>query len=158
MIGQFAPLCRIKELREEKLLAAVEGARRALAAARVEEVEAEKRVRENKPLMAERERAIYAALVGKIATLSDFEKAREAVRKLETAHQKLVEDAREAVQQVKKLEEELADLRSRHRQSVIDRDKYRETRRDLEMQVRKQADFVEELEMEEVATRLLANR
>jgi hypothetical protein len=151
MITQFASLFRVKQLREEKLLVAVEGKRRTVAEAEGHLERTRLRVAENRRAMAERERAIYARLIGRVTTTQRLERAKDFVRKLERDHQRLVDEERQADAALARLREELRDLRVRHRQSLVERDKYQTTMRRLEAAARITLEVGEEHELEEAA-------
>lgn len=151
MIRQFRAICRIKELREEKLQRAVEVKRRDIREAEQAHIEAERRARENELRMIEREKAIYARLLGKVSSPARFERAKAKVRALEEEQQGLVEAVRAAQQAIKRLNEELEVLREEHRSATIDRDKYHTTKRKLELELRMAAEAAEEVDLEELS-------
>lgn len=157
MIRQFSALCRVKELREEKLALAVEAKRREIRSAERELAEARENSAAFRSQFAEREQAIYAELIGRIELPDAFELAREKVRRLEAEQQRLDDLARQAERNLLELRQQLSELRDLHRTAQIERDKYHTTRQELVIEARLQSEAKEESEQEETAgMRLLA--
>lgn len=151
VIRQFRSICRVKELREEKLQRAVEVKRREIRDAEEALTAAERRARENEARLIRREKAIYARLLGKVSTPARFERVKEKVRRLEEEQQNFIEEVKRTRQGIHRLNDELEKLRGEHRTATIDRDKYHTTMRNLEMELRMEMDAVEELDLEELS-------
>lgn len=151
MIAEFSSLCRVKELREERLLLEVEARRRAVRDAECRLEEARKRVADNAALLEQKERNIFGRLIGKTSTTKDFEAARERVKRLEQGHQRIVDEERQIEHELGTLRDELSALRERHRRSMAERDKYQMTKQLLEDHARRRVEAAEEIELEEVA-------
>ncbi len=151
MIRQFAALCRMKQLREEKLQSAVEAKRREIRDAVLRHEEAVQLAREHALHLPEREKAIYAELLGRVEKPQRFEIAKHRVQQLELEQQQLVDRAKQEEREIARLEEELQELRAQHRRAQIERDKYQTTKQELEKEARLLSETKEESEQEEAA-------
>ncbi len=152
MIRQFAALKRMKELREEKLQLAVEAKRRELRQALALHQQAVMAAQENARMLPEREKAIYAELIGRVEKPNRFEIAKEKVQRLEAEQQQLEDQARHLQAEAETRGRELEQLRLAHRRTQIERDKYQTTMQELELEARLLSEAKEESEQEEAAS------
>lgn len=124
MIGQLKILRRVKQLKESQAL-------RAMQKKRQEVVEAERVVVEKQEIVAEsartleaRKDAVFAEIIGVVVSLDDIDEAKGRVLRLETEHQKLIDDVERARHVVTRLRKELEEATAAYRKTQKDREKY----------------------------------
>jgi chromosome segregation ATPase len=145
MIPQFRMLTKVKKLREDKAMRALEAARAAhrKAVDRAEALTAE--AEESARTLPARERALYDAILQKIVGQSAVDEVKEQVLVLMNDHQALLDRRDRAWEHVARCEAKLADARAELRRRQADVEKIVTITDELV-----QADAAEKLAKEEI--------
>ncbi|MFP7674938.1 YscO family type III secretion system apparatus protein [Marivita sp. S0852] len=114
MIAQVATLGRVKRLREEKALRAVQAARREVARAGERLEAARAAVAESAATLPAREAAIYAEIMRRVVGMGAIDDAKDRVQALMEAHRRLEDRATRARDHVKRCEAALDTARADH--------------------------------------------
>lgn len=112
MIQQFRMLQKVKRLREDKALRALQAARRAVQEAieRRDRIAAE--VTESAATLPAREKAIYQEILGKVVGMGAVDSAKDNVLHILSEHQKLVDRRDRASDHVRRCEEKLVEAQA----------------------------------------------
>lgn len=152
MIGQMTVLLRLRRLKEEQALRAVQAKRREVADGEAALVAARRTVSESVATMPAREDAIYRAIIGTVVDPDRLDDTRGRVVALQQGHKRL-EDAEERAGYVlHRLETELQASVDHHRRAMRMTEKYTVVRTDLVEQADAAATLAEENEVEEMFT------
>lgn len=150
MIGQMSVLLRLKTLKEEQALRALQVKRRQVAEGESAVERAERGVAESAATLATREDAIYADILGRVVDLGALDDTRGRVVDLEKGHAALKDVAERAAHTLHRLNGELDGAVQHHRAATRTRDKYTVLRDDLREQAEAEAALKEENEVEEL--------
>ncbi|MCL3883307.1 YscO family type III secretion system apparatus protein [Marivita sp. GX14005] len=114
MISQVATLGRVKRLREDKALRAVQATRREVARAGDRLEAARAAVAESATTLPAREAAIYAEIMRRVVGMGAIDDAKERVQALMEAHRRLEDRATRARDHLKRCEAALEVARADH--------------------------------------------
>lgn len=153
MIGQMTTLLRLKTLKEEQALRALQAKRRQVADGEAAVEAAKQSVAASAATLGTREDAIYAGILGRVVNLGDLDDTRGAVVDLERGHTRLTDTAERAAHTLHRLNGELDTAVGTHRTASRVRDKYAILRDDLRGQADAEASAREEGEIEELFTK-----
>lgn len=153
MIGQMKTLLRVKELKEEQALRAMQVKRQEVDAAQRQRVSAEAEVAESAATLPARETAIYAEILGAIVDQDEIDRIKGRVVQLDKAHT-ILKDAAERCRHVEhRLEGELETLTLAYRNAQKKRDKFQIVTDDLVLAAAVEAEHKEEIEVEDLFSR-----
>lgn len=150
MIGQLKTLHRVKSLKEEQALRALQAKRRQVEDGRAALARAEAAEAESRRTLGSREDAIYAAVLGRVVDRDALDDTRAAVVSLERDHARLTDGVERAAHVLARLDGELTASATAHRTSVRARDKYAMLLDDAGAAVRSAAEAAEESEIEDL--------
>ncbi|PDT90823.1 hypothetical protein CO669_07560 [Bradyrhizobium sp. Y36] len=150
MIEQLKLLLRLKELKEDRALRAVNTKRIEVSSALAELDRAKGHVSESKRTLPEREDAIYEPIIGRIIDHDEIEETKGRLWQLENQHARLVDASDRAAHVHARLERQLKDAVIVHRQSMKERDKYSILTGTIGDELRGEATYREEIEIEDV--------
>lgn len=150
MMNQLAVLLRVKELKEEKAFRAVSAKRREVTEALSAIEAAREKERANAATLPAREEAIYRGILGRVVDFDTIDETKNQMQQLDREHAKLVDIVERAVHVHARLEKELAAAVTAHRKTVKDRDKYLTLTDEMRSELRAQAAYREETEIEEM--------
>lgn len=150
MIEQLKLLLRLKELKEDRALRAVSTKRIEVSAALAELDRAKGHVRDSERTLPEREDAIYEPIIGRVIDHDKIEETKGLLWQLENQHAKLVDASERAVHVHARLDRQLKDAVAAHRQSMKERDKYSLLTGTIGDEVRGQAAYRDEIEIEDM--------
>jgi hypothetical protein len=153
MLDSFKMLFRVKELREEKCMRAVQAKRNEVLQAEMTVRAAYAAMQRSAATLLEREDGIYSEIIREVVGLPKLERIKARVKEMEKQHQKLVDDLERAMHVHENLQQALEALREEHRNALIVRDKYQMTKDLLETEAKLEIESAEEAELEEVSTR-----
>lgn len=111
MIGQFRMLGKVKALREDKALRALQKARATLRDAEARLAQLEDEVAQSRASLPERERALFVPVLGRTVGMGTIDAVKEDVLALYQAHQALEDRRDRARDHVKRCEQALAAAR-----------------------------------------------
>jgi hypothetical protein len=153
MISQIKTLLRIKELKHDQALRAMQVKRQQRDAARDASRRARTEVEESAATYAEREDAIYAEVIGQVIDRGEVDATHGRVVLLEKAHA-LLKDALERTLHVEaRLEAELETATAQYFTALRKRDKFVFIADDMRQQADALAELHEETEVEDLFTR-----
>lgn len=153
MIRQMKILLRVKELKEERALRAMQAKRQQFDAAQQQRIGAEADVVESAATIPSRETAIYAEILGEIVDQSEIDRIKGRIVQLEKEHNAL-KDAAERCRHVEhRLEGELETLTLAFRYAQKKRDKFQIVTDDLVLAAAVEAEHKEEVEVEDLFSR-----
>ncbi|WP_298959693.1 YscO family type III secretion system apparatus protein [uncultured Methylobacterium sp.] len=150
MIGQMTVLLRLKRLKEEQALRALQAKRREVTAAEEALAQARAAVAASAASLPAREDAIYAAILYRVVDPDDLEETRGAVEALRREHLRLVDAAERAAYVLHRLAEELAERVQAHLRAARTTEKYDLVRGDLVAVADAAAAVAEENEVDEM--------
>lgn len=153
MMAQFRMLQKVKRLREDKALRALEKARAALreAEARRDALDAE--LQESAATMPARERAIFTQFLKTVVGLERIDAANGAVLDLRTQHQALADRLDRARDAAKRAEQKLVQARQELRQRQQDTEKIDTVAEEVRLEIETAAVAREEVEIEDLFSR-----
>lgn len=153
MIGQMKTLLRVKELKEEQALRAMQVKRQEVDVAQRQRVSAEAEVAESAATLPARETAIYAEILGAIVDQDEIDRIKGRVVQLDKAHT-ILKDAAERCRHVEhRLEGELETRTLAYRHAQKTRDKFQIVTDDLVLAAAVEAEHKEEIEVEDLFSR-----
>lgn len=123
MIAQFRTLGKVKQLREDKALRALEKARAALTEAKSRASELEQEVARSAASLPERERAVYRPVLNRTVTMPDLDDAKVKVLALITDHRAVCDRRDRALEYVIRCEKRLEEARLHLRQRQAETEK-----------------------------------
>lgn len=150
MIDQLKVLLRVKEVKEQQALRALNAKRRQLAEAKLAVETARAQMRASAATLSAREDAIYHTIMSHVVGLDEIEETKGRVQQLEAEHGKLVDAVERAIHVRDRLEKELADLIEVYRKTVKDRDKYVVLTNELAAELNAKAAERDEIEVEDL--------
>ena len=150
MIAQFHTLQKVKRLREDKALRALQAARREVrtAAERVEAARAA--VAESERTLPEREAAIYAKIMEQVVSTAEIDLAKERVQQLMAVHQKLIDKVSRARDHLKRCEDAVETARAAHAARRAEVEKIDTLTEEMALTAANEAVAAEEAEIEEL--------
>jgi len=153
MIQQFRMLQKVKRLREDKALRALEKARNALreAEARRDALGAE--AQQSAATLPARERAIFTEFLNTVVDMSRIDDANADVLDLREKHQALVDRWDRSKDAVLRAEKRLQDARLELRKRQQDTEKIDTVTEEVRVQIEDEATQREEVEIEDLFTR-----
>ena len=150
MIGQMQVLLRLKTMKEEQALRALQAKRRQVADGESAMERVQRIVAESEATLEAREDALYEGILGQVVGLDALDDTRGAVVDLEKGHARLTDAAERAAHTLHRLNGELETSVQTHRAATRVRDKYTIIRDDLRGQAEMEATAKEENEVEEL--------
>lgn len=150
MIGQMQVLLRLKTMKEEQALRALQAKRRQVAEGEAAEARARAVVAASAATLAAREDAIYDTILGRVVDLAGLDDTRGAMVQLEKGHARLTDAVERAAHTLHRLKGELDGVAQSHRAATRVRDKYTLLRDDLRDAAWAEAEAREENEVEEL--------
>ena len=150
MIAQFRTLQKVKRLREDRALRALQAARRDVrtAAERVETARAA--VAKSERTLPEREVAIYAKIMDQVVRTAEIDLAKERVQQLMAGHQKLIDKVSRARDHLKRCEDAAEKARAAHAARRAEVEKIDTMAKDMALAAANEALAAEEAEIEEL--------
>lgn len=123
MIPQFRTLTKVKKLREERATRALEAARAThrKAVERAEALTAE--AEESTRTLADRERAVYEAILQKVVVMAEVDEVKDRVLQLMNDHQALLDRRDRAWEHVARCEAKVVEARAELRRRQADVEK-----------------------------------
>lgn len=153
MIGQMKTLLRVKKLKEEQALRAMQVKRQQLEDARRRRISAEAEVAESAATLPSRETAIYAEILGEVVDQSEIDRIKGRIVRLEKEHS-VLKDVAERCRHIEHgLEGELQILTQAYRHALKKRDKFQIVTDDLVLAAAVEAEHKEEIEVEDLFSR-----
>ena len=153
MIQQFRMLQKVKRLREDKALRALEKARNALREAIERRDALDAALKESAATMPARERAIYTEFLNTVVGMDRIDEANGAVLDLRAAHQAIDDRLDRAKDAVKRAEKRLTDARLELRKRQQDTEKIDTVTEEVRLGLEEEATQREEIEIEDLFTR-----
>lgn len=150
MIGQLKVLLRVKSVKEEQALRALQAKRRQVEDGKVAVASARKREADSKATLSRREDAIYDAILGQVVDLDALDDTRAAVVTLEKDHARLTDNVERAVHVLSRLDKELEGSITSHRFASRVKDKYTLLLDDAREKAETASSVAEENEVEEL--------
>ncbi|MGR3483844.1 MAG: type III secretion system stalk subunit SctO [Paracoccaceae bacterium] len=150
MIHQFRTLHRVKKLREDKALRAMQEARREAARAQERLDAARAEVAESEASLPAREAAIYAKIMRQIVGIPAIDGAKERVQALIAEHQRLIDRAARARDRLKRAEEAVEEARAEYGRKRAETEKIETMTEELETRAADEAAAAEEAEIEDL--------
>ncbi len=150
MMEQLKVLRRIKSLREERMLRELTAVRREVLDADAVLASAKNAVRQSEATFPEREQNVFKPIIKQIVGFEDVEEAKANLQELQKEHTKLVDSAERAAHVRKRLQKRLDDAIEAHRQSMRERDKYTTLTDEAVSRWRREMDYLEEVENEDI--------
>lgn len=124
MIKKVSRLLRIKEIKEEEALRALQLKRHELSKAEADLVRSQEEVDESKRTYEMREDAIYQAIIGETIQQNDIDKTKARVVALANEHQGLIDKMTRMIHVVERIKGEVAKAVDHHARCVRVKDKY----------------------------------
>jgi hypothetical protein len=124
MIKKISRLLRIKEIKEEEALRALQAKRRELSNAELDKVKAEEAVAESKRTYEAREDAIYQQILGATIKQNAIDDTKAKVVALAGEHQALIDDVTRMIHVIERLKGEVRQAVEHHARCVRIKDKY----------------------------------
>jgi len=146
-------MLKIRAMREDRAGTELTGARRARAAAELELEEKKTAVSKWEETKEDRRDKVYDAVMGRVVSMEDLDKARDAVTKIDEEGVLLEEAENRAADTCKKREEEAETARVRFVAATKDLAKIDEHKKAWMEEDRKLQDMKEDAEMEEFTGR-----
>lgn len=150
---QYKTLARVKSLREQKALEALQKARR-------EELEGERKVERLTEQLAESARtlpdrihALFEEIIGTPVGLDDIDDVKYRAAQLDAEHQKIADRKARAEHTLLSLRERTKAALAAYKAAQVDREKYDDLIRDLKDQMLALATAAEEVEVEDLFSR-----
>jgi hypothetical protein len=153
MIKQFRVLQKVKKLREDKAMRALQKARATLREAEERRAALARDVQASAETLPQRERDIYAAFMRTPVGMEVIEEAKENVLHLRADHQKLVDRRDRAADHVVRCEQALAAARKELRTRQQDCEKIDTVTDELVLTAETDATAREEIEIEDAFSR-----
>ena len=153
MIRQMKVLLRVKELKEERALRAMQAKRQQFAAAQQQRIGAEADVAESAATIPSRETAIYAEILGEIVDQAEIDRIKGRIVQLEKEHNALKDVAERCRHVEHRLEGELETLTVAFRFAQKKRDKFQIVTDELVLEAAVEAEHKEEVEVEDLFSR-----
>lgn len=150
MIAQMKTLLRVKTLKEEQALRAMQAKRQQAEIARAESERARDTVEESSRTYASREETIYAEILGSVIDQNDVDVTRGKVVLLEKQHNALKDALERALHVEHRLVGELKDATERYHAALRKSDKFRLITDDLVLGFSKAVEGREEAEVEDL--------
>lgn len=150
MIGQLKVLLRVKTLKEEQALRALQAKRRQVEEGRAAEQRARAVEEASRATLGSREDAIYDGIIGKIVSPEALDDTRSAVVTLEQDHARLTDATERAVHVLARLNTELDSSSAAFRFAAKVKDKYTLVLGDACEKADAAASLAEENEVEEL--------
>ncbi len=150
MIGQMRVLLKVKTLKEEQALRALQSKRREVEEGHGVVNRARGEVAASAATLDAREDAIYAGVLGRVVDRDAIEDTRGAVVDLEKRHGQLTDAVERAVHVLHRLEEEARASAAAHRSATRVKDKYTFLTDDLRDKAEAAATLAEDGEVEEM--------
>ena len=123
-IIQFTTLARVKSLREQKALEALQKARRAVADAEARLAKLTDEIAESAATLPDRIHALYQDIVGETVDLPAIDMVAHRAAKLEAAHQRLEDRRARAEHKLVELREKADEAALAYRRAQTEREKY----------------------------------
>ncbi|MGQ3211783.1 MAG: type III secretion system stalk subunit SctO [Shinella sp.] len=146
-------LLRVKKLKEEQALSAMQAKRRQLDDARRRRIGAEADVAESAAALPSRENAIYAEILGEVVDQSEIDRIKGRIVRLERDHTVLKDIAERCRHIEHGLEGELVTLTQAYRHAQKKRDKFQIITDDLVLAAAVEVEHKEEIEVEDLFSR-----
>lgn len=150
MIRQMRTLLRVKELKHDQALRAMQVKRQQVEAARAATARASAAVDESAATYAAREDAIYADILGQIIDQGDVDETHGRVVQLEKDHAALVDALERAKHVEARLQGELDAATAAYFQALKIRDKFSLITDDMQQTADAEAEQKEEVEIEDL--------
>jgi hypothetical protein len=152
-LRQYRTLAKVKSLREQKALEALQKARRA-------ELEGEQKVErltrelaESAATLPDRIDALYRAVIGKTIDLQEIDLVKHRAKQLEADHQKIGDRKARAEHALIALRKQTQEASEAYREAQMDREKYDGLLDDLKREILVAATTKEEAEVEDLFAR-----
>lgn len=153
MIAQLKMLLRVKELKHDQALRAMQAKRQELDAARSAVLLAKARVEESASTYEAREDAIYAEVLGHVIDMDDVDATQGRVVQLEKDHTQLKDALERAIHVEARIEKELEEATAAYAAAVRKRDKFALLKSDAQHTLDAAAEYKEEAEVEDIFAR-----
>jgi hypothetical protein len=153
MIAQMKTLLRVKELKHDQALRAMQAKRQQRDVARDASKRAMAEVEESAATYAQREDAIYAEVIGQVIDRGEVDATHGRVVLLEKAHALLKDALERALHIEARLEAELETATARYFAALRKRDKFEFLADDMRRQADALAELHEETEVEDLFAR-----
>lgn len=150
MIGQMTVLLRLRRLKEEQALRAVQAKRREVVDGEAALATARRTVAESAASLPTREDSIYRAIIGTVVDPDRLDDTRGQVVALQQAHKRLEDAAERADYVLHRLRTELQAAVDHHQRAMRMTEKYTLVRTDLVEQAEAVATLAEENEVDEM--------
>jgi predicted nucleic acid-binding Zn-ribbon protein len=142
-------LHRLKEQKQEFALKAVEAMRGDVERARADLTAAQDALHASTASYGGRVDALYAPLLGTTTDLSAIEAVEGRIAELDLEHERLADNLNEASDYLVDLEERLQDLSAAYAEAARTTDKFAQLLGGITIEVRKEEERLEEIEIEE---------
>jgi hypothetical protein len=153
MIGQLKILLRVKQLKESRALRAMQKKRQEVADALLLVEEKRAVVAESARTIEPRQDAIYREIIGEVVDLGRIDDTKGRVLRVETEHQKLVDELERARHVHARLEKELEEATLAYRRTLKDREKYDILTESVAAEIALEQGVAEENEIEDLFSR-----
>jgi hypothetical protein len=150
MIKQMKTLLRVKELKQEQALTAMQAKRQQLEVARAARLRAKAAVDESAATYDAREDAIYAEIIGQIIDQGDVDTTQGRVVQLEKDHSLLKDALERALHVEARVEKELEVATAAYFAALKIRDKFQVITDDLQQTLNAEVEYNEEMEVEDM--------
>ena len=124
MIRQLATLLRVKTLKEEQALRALQAKRRQVTEGQAALASAERAVDDSRATLEARQDAVYGHILGRVVTIDHLDDTHAAAVEIQNGHTRLADVAERAVHVLARLDRELDASAVAHRAATKVRDKY----------------------------------
>lgn len=153
MIKQFRTLQKVKKLREDKAMRALQAARATLADACRRRDELTAKVTQDAETLPARERQAYQRIIDKVVNMGDVDDVKEEVLHLLAEHQKLIDRRDRARDHVVRCEEKLKEARAELKRKQQEVEKIDTITDELAAEIAEEETAKEEIEIEDLFSR-----
>lgn len=153
MISQFVVLTRVKRLREDKALEALQRARREVAEAEERLAALTAEVEESARTLPARTKAVFDEIMGEVTDMTGLDATKEKALGLERAHLKLIDRKERAAHVLQKRKDAAAEAATAYRAAQREHEKYADLLADMKTEAANEAIAKEEVEVEDLFTR-----
>lgn len=153
MMQQYHMLQRVKKLREDKALRALEAARAKLREAHERHEALKHEVEESAATLRPREDKIYEKIIGKTVSLGAIDAVKEEVLHMLAEHQRLIDRRDRAADRVVRAQEALAEAQLEFRRRQQEVEKIDTVTEEKQREIDEEAVMKEEAEIEDLFSR-----
>jgi hypothetical protein len=153
VIGQMKVLLRVKQLKLDQAFRAMQAKRQQLAKAQEATARAKAAVAESARTYAAREDAIYAGILGRVVDLDGVDDTHALVVELQKDHQALKDGVERAIHVEARVQGELDAAVAAYQAATRMRDKFSTITDELVAAAASEADYKEEIEVEDLFSR-----